>query len=175
MITTIIQIFVIPVAILLLTWLLTKITSGKLAKKVGYTVFYAVANYIVQSIPIFSLWFIFKPIKIGDQYHLQGGNLWGFWISAYIISFLITILFSHLYFNKIKTDRFLRDAALFGLCIVMCSMLFEISIYVYWRKTILSIHDYFFGKNYPWMIFNWIIVIIAPFLTAFWRNSRKRG
>ncbi|MBN1997299.1 hypothetical protein JW935_07095 [candidate division KSB1 bacterium] len=174
-----IQIVLFPVAFLILSWLFTLWAKRKKNKfvKFGYATQFAISVYIVGGAILFPLYFVFKPTKIDGITYLLGLNLWAYWLITYILvlPFVGAITAYFIYFKRVSISKYYKDGLLLGIYQIPWAFLFEIFIYVYWRKTIPSIYDYFFGKNYPWIEIAWIISILSPLIAAHISKRVKDG
>ena len=129
---------------------------------------FTITTYIVGGIILFPLFLIFKPIKINGISYLQGICIPVYWSLSWIISIVLCVIFSYLFFFRIhKTNRNYKTAFFLGFFQLPIMWFFEIIIYVYIRQTIPTIFDYFFGKNFPWLNINWILAIFAPLITVY--------
>jgi len=168
--TIFLQIILFPFSVFIISFLVYKIIAkpdSKLIKITAATNF-AVSGYILGGFLLFPLWFLFKPVKIDGVTYLFGVNLFAYWAISFLIITPLVIGFCAyiFYFKNIKCKNIIKDAILIGLYQVPLGWIFEIVIYVYWRKTIPTIFDYFFGKNYPWIMINWAIGAIIPLILA---------
>ena len=177
MVLIFIQIVAFPVTFLLLSrgfthWALRR-REGLI--KLGYATQFAIAVYIIGGVFLFPLYFAFQPIKIEGITYLTGANLWAYWLITYIVVLpLVGAGIAYfLYFRKVVVRKYYKEGLLLGLYQIPWALLFEIVIYVYWRKTIPSVYDYFLGKNYPWIEIAWMVSILSPLIAA--EIARKKA
>lgn len=173
-----IQILMFPLVFLGLSWLFTfwvRTRNHFKLTKVGYATIFVIMSYIIGGVILFPLYFLFKPVKINGITYLMGFNLWGYWLISFFIVTpgIVTIVAYFLYFKKVPVVNFFKEAVLIGLYQLPWGWFFEIIIYVYWRKTIPSIYDYFFGKNFPWIDINWLIGVVSPLIAAYIAKHTK--
>jgi hypothetical protein len=171
------QIVLFPFSVFIISFLVNKFIAkpdNKLYKLTSATNF-AVSGYILGGFLLFPLYFLFRPVKIDGVTYLLGNNLIAYWIISFVIITPLVIGFCAylFYFKKVKSDNIIKDAIIIGLYQVPLGWIFEIVIYVYWRKTIPTIYDYFFGKNFPWIMINWIIGAIIPLIIALIIKHKK--
>jgi len=169
------QIFLFPLIFLGLAWLFTVWAKKKHPRliKVGYATLFAITSYIVGGVVLFPLYLIFRPVKIEGITYLMGVNLWAFWLISFVIVTPLVVAGTayFLYFRKVAVTKYMKEALLIGLYQVPWGWFFEIVIYVYWRQTIPSVYDYFFGKNFPWIDINWLIGVLSPLIAAYFARK----
>jgi len=172
-----VQIIMFPITFLIVSWLFTLWARKKQNRlvKLGYATEFAIAAYIIGGAILFPLYFAFKPIKIEGITYLTGFNLWAYWLITYILVLpLVGAGTAYLlYFKKASITNYYKEGLLLGFYQVPLGLFFEIVIYVYWRKTIPSIYDYFFGKNFPWIDIAWFIGIFCPLIAAYIAKRTK--
>jgi len=171
------QIILFPFSVFVISYLVNKFIAkpNTILLKITAATNFAVSGYILGGFLLFPLWFLFKPVKIDGITYLLGNNLIAYWAISFVIITPLVIGFCAyvFYFKKTECTNIFKDAIIIGLYQVPLGWIFEIVIYVYWRKTILSIHDYFFGKNYPWIMINWAIGAVIPLILAIILKYKK--
>ncbi|MCX7709748.1 MAG: hypothetical protein N2484_07840 [Clostridia bacterium] len=172
-----VQIIMFPLTIFLLSVLVNiwASKSNRFVSKICHANNFTTISYVVGGLVLFPLYFVFKPVKINGITYLTGSGLWIYWLLSFIvITPAVYIYFANsLYFKKVLVKNYLREALFLGVYSLSVSIFMEIIIYVYWRKTIPSIYDYFFGKNFPFIDINWLVVFISIFIAS--RLSETKG
>jgi hypothetical protein len=165
---------VLLISVLLKIWAV-KINNTRLSK-ICQATHYTIITYILGGVILFPLYFAFKPIKIDGITYLVGYNLWIYWLlDLIIVTPAVTISIAYFqYFKKVPIQNYKIEALFLGLYQLILSLFFEIVIYVYWRKTLPSIHAYFFGKNFPWIDINWVIGFLCVFVAAYIAKKKNK-
>jgi hypothetical protein len=136
---------------------------------------FVITTYIVGGVIMFPLYFAFHPVKIEGVTYLPESALPYYWGLCYIISVIMCMILSYYLFFKVNPSNInIKSALIIGFYQLPLGWFFEIVIYVYMRKTIPTIFDYFFGKNFPWLNINWLIGAFAPLLAVLIINHRRR-
>ena len=173
------QIVAFPAAIFVVSFLLHRLVSkkGTVLHTLTAAIDFSVAGYLIGGLALFPLYFLFQPVKIDGITYLLGPNLWAYWLVSFIVVTPLVIGWCSyfFYFKEVAYRNIYLNAIFIGLFQVPLGWIMEIIIYVYWRKTIPTIYDYFFGKNFPWIMINWVIGAIVPLAVAYLLKKRKIG
>jgi hypothetical protein len=123
----------------------------------------------------FFLWFMFPVQRIHGLTYLQTPHLILYYIIINLLDIGFIILFAALlYYRRVKTSFPLRDGVLLGCYLVGCSWMIDILVYVFIRRTLPTIHEYFWGKNQPEIGIAWIVAFVAAVLAG-WLETRRRS
>jgi hypothetical protein len=144
--------------------------------KISCATNFVISTYIIGGSLLFPLFLAFKPVKINGISYLQGVSIPIYWILSWTITiFLCTVLSYFLFFRINKENINIKSALVIGFLQLPLGWFFEIVIYVYMRKTIPTIFDYFFGKNFPWLNINWVLGALAPIITVLLINKKRNS
>jgi hypothetical protein len=131
--------------------------------------------YIILGIVGFFLWFAFPVEKINGLTYLLGNNLIYYYIIVNFMDIAGIIFFSHIvYYKHINTTTPIKDGVFLGLYLMIASWLIDLVIYVFIRKTLPSIHEYFLGKNQPEIGIAWIIAFASAVCSG-WIHVENRS
>jgi len=172
------QVVAFPLSFLLVSIVLNLISKKKQLSqlfKVTSATNFVITTYITGGVILFPLFLAFNPIKIDGVSYLQGAAIPVYWGLSWLISIILCIVFSYYLFFRLNPSNVnVKSALIIGFYQLPLGWFFEIIIYVYMRKTIPSIFDYFFGKNFPWLNINWLLAALAPMITVLiLRRKRK--
>jgi hypothetical protein len=78
------------------------------------------------------------------------------------------LLLSHIiYYRFINTTTPIKDGVILGLYLIIFSWLLDLVVYVFIRKTLPSIQEYFLGKNQPEIGIAWLIAYISALCSGY--------
>jgi hypothetical protein len=130
--------------------------------------------YLILGIIGFFLWFAFPVEIINGLTYLMGNNLIYYYIIVNFIDIAGILFISHLvYYKNVQTTTPIKDGVFLGLYLVVMSWLIDLFVYVFIRKTLPSIHEYFFGKNQPEIGIAWIIALISAICSGWLHVENK--
>ena len=122
----------------------------------------------------FKLWFVFPVQKIHGLTYLGTPDILIYYGAINVLDVLGVNLFARLlYFRWVKTDRPLQDGIWIGIYLLVFSWVTDIVIYIFIRKTLPTLQEYFFGKNQPEIGIAWIVGVCAAALAG-WLEARRR-
>jgi len=131
--------------------------------------------YSVLSIIGFFLWFVFPVQEIHGLTYLLTPHLLLYYILINIMDVVGLILFAQMiYYRRIRTYYPIRDGIILGCYILVFCWLVDIIVYVFIRKTLPTIHEYFLGKNQPEIGIAWLVGFAAAVLAG-WLETRRRA
>jgi hypothetical protein len=123
--------------------------------------------YTILSIVGFFLWFAFPVEKINGLTYLIGNNLIFYYIIVNFADIAGVLFFSHfIYYKRINTTAPLKDGIFLGLYLIIISWLIDLAVYVFIRKTLPSIQEYFLGKNQPEIGIAWLIAFTSALIAG---------
>jgi hypothetical protein len=137
-------------------------------RKLAFMTLVVFSVYIILGIIGFFLWFAFPvEVKNGMTY-LVGNSLIFYYIIVNFMDIIGILILSHIvYYRYVNTTTPIRDAALLGLYLIIFSWLIDLVVYVFIRKTLPSIHEYFLGKNQPEIGIAWLIAYISSICSGY--------
>ncbi len=137
-------------------------TDDSFLRKLFFMTLVVLIVYGILGIIGFFLWFAFPVEKINGLTYLQGNNLIYYYLIVNFMDIAGILFASHtIYYKRISTAAPIKDGILLGICLVMASWLIDLFIYVFIRKTLPSIHEYFLGKNQPEIGIAWITAFVS--------------
>ncbi|MBN1185786.1 MAG: hypothetical protein JXB49_26120 [Bacteroidales bacterium] len=130
--------------------------------------------YIILGIIGFFLWFAFPvEVKNGLSY-LVGNSLIFYYIIVNFMDIVGILLLSHIiYYRFINTTTPIKDGAILGLYLIIFSWLLDLVVYVFIRKTLPSIQEYFLGKNQPEIGIAWLIAYISALCSGYLHVEKR--
>jgi len=153
-----------------MTHLQTNIQSGlndSFLRKLAFMSLVVFLVYTILSIIGFFLWFAFPVEKINGLTYLMGNNLIYYYIIVNFVDISGVLFFSHfIYYKRINTTTPLKDGVFLGLYLIIISWLVDLAVYVFIRKTLPSIQEYFLGKNQPEIGIAWLIAFTSALIAG---------
>ena len=73
----------------------------------------------------------------------------------------------------VKTASPKKDGIILGVYLICFSWLVDIIVYIFIRKTLPTLHEYFLGKNQPEIGIAWIVGFLACVLAGIWEAQRR--
>jgi len=129
--------------------------------------------YIILGIIGFFLWFAFPVEEINGLTYLKGNNLIYYYFIINFQDIAGVLFFSHIiYYKRINTTSPIRDGFFLGLYLIVASWLIDLIVYVFIRKTLPTIEEYFLGKNQPEIGIAWLIAFLSA-LCSGWLHSEN--
>ncbi len=130
--------------------------------------------YIILGVVGFFLWFAFPVEKINGLTYLKGNNLIYYYLIINFQDIIGVLFFAHIvYYKRINTTSPIKDGLLLGLYLVIASWIIDLIVYVFIRKTLPSLEEYFIGKNQPEIGIAWLIAFISA-LCAGWLHVENK-
>ncbi len=122
----------------------------------------------------FYLWFVFPVETINNLTYLQTTHLIIYYNIINLMSIVGVILFSQiLYYRRVHTSNPKRDGIILGAYLVGFSWIVDIIVYIFIRKTLPTLHEYFLGKNQPEIGIAWLVGFFACLLAGVWETQRR--
>jgi len=122
----------------------------------------------------FYLWFVFPVATINNLTYLQTSHLIIYYIIINLMSIVGVIIFSQLlYYRRLKTTQPTRDGVVLGAYLVSVSWVVDIVIYIFIRKTLPTLGEYFLGKNQPEIGIAWLVGFFACVVAGIWETRRR--
>ena len=137
-------------------------------RKLTFMTLVVFSVYVVLGIIGFFLWFAFPvEVKNGLSY-LVGNNLIFYYVIVNFMDIVGILLLSHIiYYRFVNTTTPVKDGVILGLYLIIFSWLLDLIVYVFIRKTLPSIHEYFLGKNQPEIGIAWLIACISAIISGY--------
>jgi len=131
--------------------------------------------YSILSIIGFFLWFVFPVQEIHGLTYLLTPHLLLYYILINIMDVVGIILFAQIiYYRRVRTYYPIRDGIILGCYVLVFCWLTDIIVYIFIRKTLPTIHEYFLGKNQPEIGIAWLVGFAAAVLAG-WLETRRRA
>jgi len=133
------------------------------------------AVYSILSLVGFFLWFVFPVQEIHGLTYLLTPHLLLYYILINIMDVVGIILFAQIiYYRRVRTYYPIRDGIILGCYVLVFCWLADIIVYIFIRKTLPTIHEYFLGKNQPEIGIAWLVGFAAAVLAG-WLETRRRA
>ncbi len=143
-------------------------------KKFIFMTLVVVATVGILGVVGFYLWFVFPVQKINGLTYLRTSDLFIYYGLINLFDVVGLNLFAYaLYFRWVKTTRPLKDGMWLGGYLLVFSWLTDILVYIFIRKTLPTVHEYFLGKNQPEIGIAWVVGFCAAVLAG-WLEARRR-
>lgn len=131
--------------------------------------------YSILSIIGFFLWFVFPVQEIHGLTYLLTPHLLLYYILINIMDVVGVLLFAQIiYYRRVRTYYPIRDGIILGCYVLVFCWLTDIIVYIFIRKTLPTIHEYFLGKNQPEIGIAWLVGFAAAVLAG-WLETRRRA
>ena len=131
--------------------------------------------YSILSLIGFFLWFVFPVQEIHGLTYLLTPHLLLYYILINIMDVVGVILFAQIiYYRRVRTYYPVRDGIILGCYVLVFCWLTDIIVYIFIRKTLPTIHEYFLGKNQPEIGIAWLVGFAAAVLAG-WLETRRRA
>jgi hypothetical protein len=139
--------------------------NASFLRKFAFMTLVVFAVYSILSLVGFYLWFAFPVEKINGLTYLRRNDLILYYNIVNFNDIAGVLLFSHfIYYKYVKSATPVKDGIFLGIYLLIFSWLLDLFVYVFVRKTLPTIDEYFLGKNQPEIGIAWLI----GFLSAFW-------
>jgi hypothetical protein len=143
-------------------------------KKFLFMTFVVVATAGILGVAGFYLWFVFPVQKINGLTYLRTADLLIYYGLINLLDVFGVNLFARiLYFRWVNTARPLRDGVAMGSYLLVFCWVTDVLVYVFIRRTLPTVHEYFLGKNQPEIGIAWIVAFSAAALAG-WLEQRRR-
>lgn len=124
--------------------------------------------YLILGIIGFFLWYAFPVETKNGLSYLSGNNLIYYYIIVNFMDIAGILFVSHIvYYKFVKTTSPIRDGLYLGIYLIIFSWLIDLVVYVFIRKTLPTISEYFFGKNQPEIGIAWLIAFISALYSGY--------
>jgi hypothetical protein len=131
--------------------------------------------YIILGTTGFFLWFAFPVEKINGLTYLPGNNLIYYYLIINFQDIIGVLFFSHIfYYRRINTSSPLKEGSLLGIYLVIASWLIDLFVYVFVRKTLPTIEEYFLGKNQPEIGIAWLFAFLSALCSGWLHTENKK-
>jgi hypothetical protein len=139
--------------------------NASFLRKFAFMTLVVFAVYSILSLVGFYLWFAFPVEKINGLTYLRRNDLILYYNIVNFNDIAGVLLFTHIiYYKYVKSATPLKDGIFLGIYLLIFSWILDLFVYVFIRKTLPTIDEYFLGKNQPEIGIAWLI----GFLSAFW-------
>jgi hypothetical protein len=145
--------------------------NGSFLRKFAFMTIVVFAVYSILSVIGFFLWFAFPIEKINGLTYLRRNDLILYYIIVNFNDIAGVLLFSHIiYYKYVKSTTPIRDSVFLGIYLLIFSWILDLFVYVFIRKTLPTIDEYFLGKNQPEIGIAWLIGILSAIYSG-WLHS----
>jgi hypothetical protein len=139
-----------------------EILNDSLYKKIIFLTIVIILLYLIGGVSGFFLWFIFPVQKINGLSYLRTNDLIFYYTIINFVDIIVLMtLTKYIYFKNIKTKSPIRDCIGLGIYAVIFSWGIDIIVYIFVRKTLPTLGEYFFGKNQPEIGIAWLTGFLA--------------
>ena len=149
--------------------------NGSFLRKFAFMTIVVFAVYSILSVIGFFLWFAFPVEKINGLTYLRRNDLILYYFIVNFNDIAGVLLFSHIiYYKYVKTTTPIKDGVLLGLYLLIFSWILDLFIYVFIRKTLPTLDEYFLGKNQPEIGIAWLIGLLSAVYSG-WLHSKDHN
>jgi hypothetical protein len=146
-----------------------------LMRKFAFMTIVVFAVYIILGVVGFYLWFAFPVEKINGLTYLRRNDLILYYIIVNFNDIAGVLLFSHIiYYKYVKTKTPVKDGFFLGIYLIIFSWILDLLVYVFIRKTLPTIDEYFLGKNQPEIGIAWLIAFLSA-LCSGWLHAEDKS
>ncbi len=143
-------------------------------KKFVFMTFVVLVVYSILSLIGFYLWFAFPVDTINNVTYLRNNDLILYYSVINFNDVTGILLFSNIiYFRYVKSATPLRDGVYFGIYLIIFSWVLDLIIYVFIRKTLPTLNEYFLGKNQPEIGIAWLTAFLSAMASG-WLQLKKQ-
>jgi hypothetical protein len=133
------------------------------------------AVYSILSIVGFYLWFAFPVEKINDLTYLGQNDLILYYIIVNFNDIAGVLLFSHIiYYKYVKSSTPIKDGVFLGIYLILFSWILDLLVYVFIRKTLPTLDEYFLGKNQPEIGIAWLVAFLSALYSG-WLHAEDKN
>jgi hypothetical protein len=137
--------------------------------------FVVLVVYSILSIIGFYLWFAFPVETINNVTYLKYKDLILYYSVINFNDVTGILLFSNIiYFRNVNSSSPLRDGFYLGIYLVVFSWVLDLFIYVFIRKTLPTLNEYFLGKNQPEIGIAWLTAFSSAIATGWLQLKKQR-
>ena len=149
--------------------------NGSFLRKFAFMTIVVFAVYSILSVVGFFLWFAFPVEKIHGLTYLRRNDLILYYFIVNFNDIAGVLLFSHIFYYKyVKSTTPIKDGVLLGLYLLIFSWILDLFIYVFIRKTLPTLNEYFLGKNQPEIGIAWLIGFLSALYSG-WLHSKDQN
>jgi|WetSurSiteA1Bulk_404760.scaffolds.fasta_scaffold01795_2 hypothetical protein len=149
--------------------------NGSLLRKFAFMTIVVFAVYGILSVVGFYLWFVFPVEKINGLTYLRRNDLILYYIIVNFNDIAGVLLLSHIiYYKYVKTTTPIKDGILLGFYLVIFSWILDFFVYIFIRKTLPTINEYFLGKNQPEIGIAWLVAFLSA-LSSGWLHVKDQN
>jgi len=143
-------------------------------RKFAFMTIVVFAVYSILSVVGFYLWFVFPVEKIHGLTYLRRNDLILYYIIINFNDIAGVLLFSHfIYYKYVKSETPTKDGVFLGIYLVLFSWILDIFVYVFIRKTLPTLDEYFLGKNQPEIGIAWLIAFLSALFSG-WLHAEDQ-
>jgi hypothetical protein len=144
-------------------------------RKFAFMTMVVFAVYSILSVVGFYLWFVFTVENVNGMTYLRRNDLILYYIIVNFNDIAGVLLFSHIIYYKYVQSRFpIKDGIFLGIYMILFSWILDLVVYVFIRKTLPTIDEYFLGKNQPEIGIAWFIGLISSIFSG-WLHSEDQN
>jgi hypothetical protein len=144
-------------------------------RKFAFMTIVVFAVYTILSVVGFYLWFAFPVEKINGLTYLRRNDLILYYFIVNFNDIAGVLLFSHIiYYHYVKTATPIKDGIFLGIYLLIFSWILDLFVYVFIRKTLPTLNEYFLGKNQPEIGIAWLIGLLSALYSG-WLHSEDKN
>jgi len=149
--------------------------NGSLLRKFAFMTIVVFAVYSILSVVGFYLWFAFPVEKINGLTYLRRNDLILYYIIVNFNDIAGVLLFSHIiYYKCVKSTTPIKDGVFLGIYLIIFGWILDLFVYVFIRKTLPTIDEYFLGKNQPEIGIAWLIAFLSALYSG-WLHAEDQN
>ena len=149
--------------------------NGSFLRKFAFMTVVVFAVYTILSVVGFFLWFAFPVEKINGLTYLRRNDLVLYYFIVNFNDIAGVLLFSHIiYYKYVKSTTPIKDGVFLGIYLLIFSWILDLFIYVFIRKTLPTLDEYFLGKNQPEIGIAWLIGFLSAVYSG-WLHSKDQN
>lgn len=149
--------------------------NGSFLKKFALMTIVVFVVYSILSVVGFYLWFVFPVEKIHGLTYLRQNDLILYYIIINFNDVAGVLLFSHIiYYKYVKSATPIKDGVFLGIYLIVFSWILDLFVYVFIRKTLPTLDEYFLGKNQPEIGIAWLIAFLSALYSG-WLHAEDQN
>jgi hypothetical protein len=149
--------------------------NGSFLRKFAFMTFVVFTVYSILSVVGFYLWFAFPVQKINGLTYLRPNDLILYYFIINFNDIAGVLLFSHIiYFKYVKSTSPFKDGIFLGIYLLIFCWILDLFVYVFIRKTLPTINEYFLGKNQPEIGIAWLIGFLSALYSG-WLHAEDHN
>jgi hypothetical protein len=144
-------------------------------RKLAFMTIVVFAVYSILSVVGFYLWFVFPVEKINGLTYLRRNDLILYYIIVNFNDIVGVLLFSHIiYYKYVKSTAPIKDGVFLGIYLIIFSWILDLFVYVFIRKTLPTLDEYFLGKNQPEIGIAWLVAFLSALYSG-WLHAENQN